>query len=75
MLTDKDLYCVAMTVQAKKFTVYAAGEKTSEQACTLCKYKGECFKFGKDGSIKKYRHGLGEAMRNLQDVTGVYLGY
>ena len=75
MLADKDLYCIAMTVQAGKFAVYAVGDEIDEQACTLCKYKRECFEFGKDGSIKKYRHGLGEAMRNLQDVTGVYLGF
>lgn len=75
MLTDKDLYCIAMTVQAEKFTVYTAGDRIAEQSCAVCKYNKECFKFNKDGSIKKYRHGLGDAMRNLQDVTGVYLGY
>ena len=58
MLTDKDLYCIAMTVQAEKFTVYAAVDGIAEQSFALCKYKGECFKFGKAGSIKKIQSRL-----------------
>lgn len=77
-LTNKDLHCIATTLQGRKFKLddeERGDVDGSGQVCKWCKYSRECFMLKKDGSIEKYRHGLNEALRKLQTVTGVYLGY
>jgi len=72
-LTEKDLYCLAMTLQAQKYKIKLNGEYSDNQACELCRYRKECYSVA-NGGIEKYRHGFNEMLGRLQAVTGVYLG-
>lgn len=72
-LTQKDLYCIAMTLQAQKYKLKLNGEISDRQACELCRYNKECYSIVGD-QIKKHRHGFNEMLGRLQTVTGGYLG-